>query len=324
MAQMTLRKVLVEMQGIVQPVVMDNLTKHSGILQTAAAQKANFDVWHKYKELSALPTFSVVQSTGGTTAQTVNREIKKIDLQLFEAHQSEPAKEAEVYPGGVQKLFQDDSPAWQEAWGQNTARQIIYGTNSTFGNKQGFEGLHQIAKAKSNIVAQLTGTTGSRTSIFAVKWNPNHCAILYNEALAQKNEMFLEIKVLNNGEAVLVVTNTTTGAKQYEYQAIYRGWLGFYSATNYDIAAITQVQDDTGKRPTVAQIDELVDAVKGSSTDTFIYCSRLGKRVIGQLKDTKLSASFADKNYDTRVSYWQDIPVVVDDNILDTETTALD
>jgi len=72
-------------------------------------------------------------------------------------------------------------------------------------------------------------------------------------------------------------------------------------------------------------LDELVDAVKGLADGmTFIYLNRRARRYLNALKDTKLSLAPADRNYTTQIAEWDSIPVILDESIVDTETTDLD
>jgi len=50
----------------------------------------------------------------------------------------------------------------------------------------------------------------------------------------------------------------------------------------------------------------------------------LGRRLVKQIKNTKLEITPSDTDYNTVVSSWDNIPIVLDEMIVSTETTALD
>lgn len=322
MSQATLRDLVVAYSSSSAP-VMDDLMKASPIVRSGLAIPASNNIYHKYKKLKALPTVSVTNLDGSITPQSSDFTIEQSDISYFAAQQNEPAAIVENYPGGIESYFMNERPGFIESFGQTLSKQMVYGNDSTFGNPSGFKGLHQIAKDSGNVVKQFGGTSGSRTSIFAVKWKPSTFAMFINPVLASQDQ-FVRIRVLNGGEPSMVVTNTSTGAQQLCYQAYYDMYLGLFSASSYDVAALTQIQDATGKKPTASYMDQLVDEVKGTADSTVIYCSRLGRRLLGELKDSKLSTYVSDNEYNTVVELWNGIPVVIDENIRDDETTALD
>ena len=183
----------------------------------------------------------------------------------------------------------------------------------------GTTGLHQKAAAYGNVIEE-SGTTGSTTSIFAVKYDPKSCGILYNPAAGK----FLNVTKLHGGAAYPEVINDggSDQSRKLVYGTSYESSLGFLSASSYDVAAYTQLQDDTNDVPLANDMDELIDMVKGEEGSTFLYCNRLSLRLLRRLKDSKLEMGTFDKNYDVRINYWNGIPIVLDENILNTESTT--
>jgi hypothetical protein len=320
MANQTLRDLIVAYAGKSATVaeVMDHLVKKSGILKTALAIPANYNIYHKYKKVAALPTFTVGGMNQDLTDVTVNKDLFQQELASIDAIQTEYKKELDNYPGGSTKFFADQFLAFIEGWGQAAAKQVIYGT-SGLGDASGTIGLHQIAAAYGNVIVE-TGTSGSTTSIFAVKYDPKSCGILYNPSAGK----FLNVTKLHGGSAYPEVINDggSDGSKKLVYGTSYESSLGFLSASKHDVATYTRIQDDTGDKPTSSNMDKLIDMVHGDEGSTFLYCNRTAKRLLRELKDSKLSMGVFDKNYDVRIDYWNGIPIIVDENIVDTESTT--
>ena len=320
MANATLRKLVTEYgaPGIVP--IMEHLENDSGFLRVAQAIPANGNWYHKYKKVSALPEFSFVNIGGSQTDTTVDDELVQIDLKTLGTIQSEPVGVCENWPTGVSGYFKEHRPVYAEAFGQKVSKSVFYGTNSVFGDVSGFRGIHEIAKAYGNVI-QRGGTTGSRVSIIAVKFNPISCGLLFNPKYA--GEGFLQIQTLNDGKPIAEVTNTTNGAKKLVYQAVYQGSLAFLSSSSYDVAAMTQI--DSTHLPTAPLLDELVDKVRGSADGrTILFCNRVARRHIRTLKTTALEMGPMDKDYNIQVDRWNGVPIVLDDNLSTAETTAID
>lgn len=322
MAQVTLREVLMKYK-VMEPALIDNLEKESGFLRTAAAFKSSHGTYHKYKEYNELPTFSVVAPGASSVGTSASSDVKQTDLKIIRAIQDEPADIVDTYPNGKAAYFDDQLPAFLEGFGQALSKAVFYGTNSTFGYSAGFKGFHQYAKAYGNVV-QMAGATGSRTSIFAVKFKQGVSGLLLNSEVMNGERQFLNIDVMNGGNAVMNTTDTTKNAKQKVYQVDYSSSIGLLSASSYDVAAITQIQDDTNDKPTASGMDQILDMVKADSTNTVIYCNRTARRLLYELKNGKMEMIPGDGEYRTQIEGWNGIPLVLDENIFDTETTVLD
>lgn len=301
-----------------QMAIIDALTRESGILRTMPFQKASHGLFHKYKTKSALPSGAFRQVNGSIIPHTTIDELHQEDLKILTDIQSEDKAICEAYPGGVVKYFADEGPAFVEGLGQSGSRQLVYGTDATFGNADGFVGLRQHAVAAGNIKAA-GGTSGQRSTILVVRWKLGVCCGLYNEnAFASGN--IVTMKALGQGEPIMVVTDTTTGAQKPVYQMLYEAYLSLLVSVPGNVAAYTQVSTETGHTPTASNVNALIDMVKGDPADTYIYVNRTCRTLLGDLKDGKLKVGPGDSDYNTMITTWNGIRVVVDDNISNVET----
>ena len=331
MANATLRRVVTEI-ATDQEAIMKSLEKKSGILMSALADESSHGHFHKYKMVDALPSFAWYSAGGSLTDQTVNDVVKQLDLKNVGAIQSEPKEVAETFPGGVIPFFEKQFPAFIEAFGQEASKGIIYGYNSAFGKVNGIKGFHQIVNdairtdsMNSNVnYINETGASGSTTSIFAVTWSDSSCKLLFDGQATRTEGQFLEVLPLGDGKPIAEVTNTGTGAKKITYQVLYTARLALLSASYLDIAAYRRIQDSSGHVPIAKNMDLLLDLVHADSTSTVLYMNRTSKRLLGELKDSKLSTFVVDRNYDTVVELWNGIKIIIDDNIVDNEDTTLE
>jgi hypothetical protein len=224
--------------------------------------------------------------------------------------------------GGIQGFLNDKNRTmtYMRSILQLLAKAMIYGDNATHGVAGAFKGLHQIAKANGNVVAQLSGASSSRTSIFAVHWSEGETEVVMPQ---EANGDIVQIELVGGGTLQAPTADTVTNARQLVYGANFWTNAALCAPSKASVAAITQI--DSSNKPNAGQIDLLIDAVKGlADGNTFLYMNREGRRYLKELKNTKLSMAPGDTGYNTVVSDWDGIPVVLEESILSTETTALD
>jgi len=302
--------------------ILYHLQKQSGLMATAQARLANDGIKHTYTKIKELPALTSTLLDGSVAPTVTNKNNYSVNLSLQQAYEIIPVNVVnnEQYPGGIQGYAREAIATYNESFSQTGAKSIFYGNDTTFGDGTYSAGLHQYAKAYGNVI-QAGGDTGSRTTIFAVSWDPRWCTTLYNEMDINQGRM-MNVDTFG-GSPRMVKDNTTTKAAIYGYELHMQGYLGFVSSTKYDVAAYTQLQDAADDRPTATNLDKLLDYVK-AGPNTFLYMSRNARRMVEQLADAKYQRGNGDNNYDTRLDYWNGVPIVIDENISDVETTVLD
>jgi hypothetical protein len=304
--------------------IIDHLTKSSGIAETAEIIKANKITYHLYEKILSLPSGTIRNIGGSVTPSQIRSEIGQADLQEFAILQEPDAKLVHDLGGGkspeaVMNYFMMKYPAVLEGMLQTISTQMIYGDDSTFGNDQGYKGFHQYAKASSNLV-QLSGTTGSRTSIFAVRWNPDFCAALVDPAVMETGRFMTSTSPVYT----LPVTNVTTGTRKPTYDVMNTSDMGLMVATNECVGAITQI--DSTHKPSVTNVAALLRSVhaRRDYNNTYIYCNEEGADYLDELLNGDLQMRTNEKDYNFVMESFNNIKRVIDENILSTETTVLD
>ncbi len=323
MAQQTLQYLATQWSAA-QQMFIDNLTKSAGILRTASVGYANNGLFHKYNFATALPTASIRSINGSVTPTTTTFDLKQLDLKELITLETVDATLAKGDPSGPDGYMNKVAPGHMESLAQAAEKSIVYGLNGTYGAVDGFKGFHDLAKeaetARSLSVIDAGGTSNT-TSIFAVHWKPEVCQLVIPSGIAAGGDLVVST-VMNNGQVTLMVTNTGTGAQMPVYQVMYQMMLALQAGSYYSVHRIIGV-DSGSNAPTAAEIDTLVDLVKGDSANTILYTSRLGKRAMQTLKATKFfTQAVQDQNMNTMLDFWNGIPVIVSDNILETETKA--
>ena len=323
MATVTLRALAVEW-GKAGEASIDHLTLESGFLRVAQALPASHKALHRYKRIDSLPSFSVVEPGGSIGDTTVDTNLLEARLAIVEAHQSESVDIVRDWPAGKSAYFNQQRPSYLEAYGQQVSKMIFYGYNSDFGNVGAPPGLHQLAKAYGNIT-QMGGTTGSRSTIFAVRFRsgPNGCAVLFDPAVSTSGEIMTS-ELVNGGAMQLETTTAAGNQKKKVYQVVHSGKMGFLSSSSYDVAAITQIVDNASDRPTATKMDLIIDQVRGDLGNCFIFMNRSTRRLLQLLDDDKLSTDPGTTKYYSWLNSWTGIPIIIDGNLSSVETTVLD
>lgn len=299
------------------PAILVDLVKDSGILQTALVGKASHGIKHKYKFHNSLPTAYFRSFGEGIAPQKLSTDYASIDLQILEIPVAEDYKMLDEWPGGKAQWFADNSPALYAGIGNAWATQIIYGTDPTFGNTKGFKGLHQYCKDNSNVVKQLGGASGASTSIFAVRWDMmDGCSIRLN-----RDGSLVNILDMTPNTPIPIVQNTTTNAQLDCYKWNVNAYNALVVPSKKSCAVLTQI--DSTHKPTVLDMNNLVSAIYASTGVKAIYCNLIGYNFIRELKDAKYNM-FQEGNYDNNLGFWGGVPIVIEENILSTETSALD
>lgn len=304
--------------------IIDHLTKSSGIAETATIIPANKITYHLYEKVLSLPSGTIRNVGGSVTPSQIRSEIGQADLQEFALLQEPDAKMVHDLGGGrspeaVMNYFMMKYPAVLEGMLQTIAKQMIYGDNSTFGDDQGWKGFHQYAKSSSNVV-QNGGSSGSRTSIFAVRWNPDFCAAIIDPAVMDTGRLVTSTTPVYT----LPVTNVTTGTRKPTYDVMNTSDMGLMVATDECVGAITQI--DSSNKPSVANVAALLRSVhaRRDFNNTYIYCNEEGADYLDELVNGKLQMSTTDKDYNFVMESFNNIKRVIDENILSTETDVLD
>jgi len=299
-----------------QPIIVD-LLKYSNLLQTAAVGKASHGIKHRYRYFNSLPTAAFRDIGDGIVPQKVDVNTAQIDLKELGFDLYDDYRAILEYPGGKDAWLADNAPAAYAGISNAISRAVFYGNITTFGYAKAFKGLHQYAKDLSQVIAQKGGSTGYRTSAFAVRWDDFDGA-----SIKINNTAPVNVLDITPSQPVPIVLSTSTNEQLNVYKWIIASYMTLIVPSKKSVAVITQI--DATHAPTADNMNALVDAVRAPNGRVAIYTSNLGARQIATLKDGKLSAYMTDNNYDNSVGSWRNVPIFVDENISEAETTGLD
>ena len=299
-----------------QPIVVD-LLKRSSLLQTATVAKASHGIKHKFRYFNSLPTAAFREIGEGIVPQKVDVNTAQIDLKelvfdLFDDYQS-----ILQYPGGKEGWLRDNYPAALAALTNALAKAVFYGNVPSFGYEKAFKGFHQYAKDLGQVIAKKGANSGSRSSIFAVRWDEFDGA-----SLRFNNTELLQVIDMTPNQPIPIVTDTTTNKQMNIFKWIFSAYFTLIIPSAKSVAVITQI--DASHLPTADDMNALIDAVEADSGNTVIYCNATARRAIAKIKDGKLNMYAESSDYNNNVATWRGVPIYREDALVATETTALD
>ena len=299
-----------------QKIWLNDLMKKSGLLQSALYEPSNLGDRDVQEVFTSVASGNFRNLAGGVTVQDVDTKLVETQLLLL----SLAMRINEDYVkriGGFERAIASRLPALLEGMGQTAAKQLFYGGTTDEADSDGFYGLRKLAINYGNIINK-AGTGG--TGIYAVKWERGRSSLVYNSMVvgsANDAGSLFSLTQIADGN-VISEYNSSTGKEYYFRKALIDTQLALRIATDYCVGAIVNV--DSSHKPTLDNLVQLIDMVKGSPTDTVIYVSRLGRRYIRALKEADLMLDPSMNDYSSYVGSIEGVKVMLDENIKDVET----
>lgn len=320
MANQTIAQLINEIDSFDALMLNRGLINRNGILATAQAYPCNHHMAHKYSIFNTLPTAGARSIFDGVANSGITSSTVTVNLTPYSVNN---AWDVDM----VQDLmmhYNTQAPAYFQSLAQIVQKGYIYGTNASFGvTSYTGTGWHQYTttnKATQEVQNfQTTASATGCTSIFAVKYSPMDG--LDGAAIAtfiDNNDGAFYV----NNDWINPITIAGNTGPYLAYQMYFKMNSVMIMPGTKNIAAIRGIQ--SGSTVTSAMMDDLLDAVKATTDGTtIIYCNGRGRNKIQALKDGKLQIAPDNFGYDIRVYDFNGVPLVVSDNIVNTQTGAL-
>ncbi len=293
------------------PLIID-LIRESPLLQSAVVRPSTHGGEHRYREIEKLPAATFRDVGQGIVPQRIDNNMIKIDLKELSYALYDDYRVIREWRDGKEGWLKDNYHAAYEGMVQSASKALIYG-NLAEGKPGSFKGLVQYAQDTGNIVAEKGADSGERTSIIAVRWNE-----LNGASLRINKSPLIDIEDQTPGAPMPKVVDPTTGAEMMVYQWMFGMFWALAIPSKSSVAAITQI--DSSKNVSVADMNALVNRIRKGSGERYIYTSETGYERIAALKNAKLSMFMENTEYSDIVATWRGVPIIIDDNIVETET----
>jgi hypothetical protein len=313
MARNTLKIVADAFNGVANGTEMlQSLEKYSGLIETGLAHAASHNEYDVQKVMTGLATASFVEINGTVTPSSNTSILVKTPVKHTVVYDKIDSILAESHPNGTAGYIADELPGYLETLSQKNGLQAVYGTAV---DGAGFKGLREIAIENSNYTSIGLDTTTNYFSILVVKWD-KRCSWIFNAAKAVSNPLGLfRYKLLSEQ---MTSSDTSTGEETLAMPMLTYADLSLKCVDSTNVYALVNGKLGTND-VTADDLKTAINAVKGTAANTVIYCNRNGLSSIEKLIDAKLNIPPDFEGYQSIATMFNRIPVVLEENLLDTE-----
>lgn len=299
-------------------VIVEDFYRESGLLQSMLMRPASDGIFHRYMIASDIIDGEFRALNGSIVPNSPTQEILTENLAELTAIQELDSSYVETSKGSTASVFAFSAPQFTTGLGRTLSEQYLYGIEAG-GDSKGFKGLRQLS-IDNGLTQSMGGDEGKSATMFVIRWQEGVMEGLFNQEM-MANGSLVNMELIGNGATYLKTTNTTTGAVKPVKGAKYTSFMGLLRAGGANVATITNIEDATGDKVTVAAIEKAIEQVKGytNAGNTVIVLNSRCMRLVKELKDTKLTNNDTDR-YSQRMKSWDGIiPFFIDDNITNTE-----
>jgi hypothetical protein len=263
----------------------------------------------QYKTLirTALPTFQFRSANTGTSPTKSKYENRLVEAFIVDMQWQADKAVADACEDGAAAYIAEEASAIVTSAFMGLGAQFYYGRN-TGGDALGHPGL--IDAVDTSLVIDATGTTANTgSSLWAVKWGPQHVQWVYgNNAAFKVSDPITQL-----------VNDSSDSTKQFmAYVQNLLLWAGVQVKNKFSCGRIKNLTAQAGKGLTDALIGQLVAAYPAAHKPDCFFAS---PRSIEQLRASRTATTTTGKEADVPVD-WQGIPIIPTDSILNTEAIA--
>jgi len=294
--------------------VLENIINASGLLRTMNFDAAIAGEKDIYRTFDELPTATISQFGAAIVPQSLTSANKELTLAYVTALQQELTDIVENATIDKSEYFRTRSTLYYEAIAQKLAKLFFYG--SSYDITSPFRGFKEIAETNSQTIVGNSSGSSAMSTIFAIRWKPQYCTGLFNPQMMTKG-MLVKSEWKHQGNSYTKTSNVSTGAEYDVFGMLHSACLGVKVVSKDLVATYTKL--DASYLPTSDNMDKLCDMVKAEGGNTVLYMTRAIRRSLMKLKNTKLELINSDNGIDNRVEAWNGIPIMIDENLIDTE-----
>jgi len=280
-----------------QPKWVEYLIEECPFLDIVPFSEASHGLWHVYEEVESVTGADWAAMNAPLTTVDVTSELKKLDLNIMGGQMECPEDKAKLF-GGKEKYFARKIPTVLKKSGMTAEARILY------------ENLRQYAidQGENINVLDAGGSTNACYSIVAVRFEPDVVGGLYSPDGFKQGAM-LDTMPISGGNLYL----NSGGVLVYGVRL--KAYFGFQIASPRNVAVIVNIQ--SGNKPTEAQMDDLVNMVRGTPANTKLVLHPKCLTFLNAYKEDALQVNVRDKDMDRRIKAWNGIPFLETYNMLD-------
>lgn len=291
--------------------LIEAMTQSNGLLERLPFKTIN-GISYKVKTRTALPSVGTRAFNQGITETKSTIKQTTYETKIFNSRSIVDVLEADTYPEGAAALRNEEDRSHLYAMGNKFNYYAYYGNGST--DPTVFDGLATILNSTAvSTVRGATGASGSSTSLYFVSFasaNTTQGIVKGVEGVVTSGQ---ELSAVDKGQ---VLVNDLDSAQYWAYVTEIQA---MYGLAVYDTRAAGRYYGITSSiSPTIANIDAIITSMYPFGCDA-IFCNKTGWNALKGLKST-ITYYPQDTEIKKSVLTYDGIPIILDENILDTET----
>jgi len=304
-----------------QPELVDYLLEDAPILDVVPFQPTSSGLNHVYEELLDVTGAGLVDLDGELTNVDSTSELKQTALSILGGTIEVGEDKAKQF-GSAGAYFAGKIPAVLRKTGADTETSILYNS---------LRSAAILARSNTSLTGRLdhaisaTGNSNTNYSIICVKWEPGAVTGLYDPNGFGRGLLF-DMEAINGGD---LYYTKQSAYKTLGYGMRMKSYFSILTANPRNISTIVNIDISDANPanwdlPTSAQIDDIIDAVRGQvGGNTMLLMHPKVKSALGSFKEAKLNTFVQEGEYKRTFDAWNGIPLVTSYNFLNgTETNV--
>lgn len=290
-----------------QPKMVDQLLEDAPILDMIPFEATSDGLFNVYEELVDVAGAGLVDLDEALPVVNVESKLEQVDLSVIGGEMFVGEDKARKF-GGPEAYFARKQPTILRKTGMDLEKSILY--NNVRAKALTSGGDHKINAG---------GSSGTNFTILAIKWVPGETTGLYDPT-GFGNGLLFDIKPLNGGNLSKFSTTTSDGRSVSinGYGVRMKSYIGMQLANARYVSGIFNIDLDstTQKLPTEAQIDDLIESVRGQvGGSTWLYMHPKVYSALFKYKGDSLELRVGDDIVRSFMT-WNGIPIITSYNFL--------
>jgi len=309
----TFREVAINLSAK-QPELVEFILEEAPILEMMPFYPTSSGINHVYEELNSVSGNGLVDLDAELPSLEYQSELKQTSLSVLGGLIEVGEDKARLW-GGPGRYFGQRIPSHLKETGANTEQSILY-NNLRASAIAAAANTKLPGAADHKIDAQ--GAANTNYSIIAVKWEPGMISGLYDPAGFGRGMLF-DMEPVSGGNVYLT---KESAYKALGYGMRLKSYFGMLTANPRNVASIvnidiSDVDPDNWDLPTANQIDDLIQAVRGTTGgSTMLLMHPKVKTALNTYKAATLQTTVETTNFVRTFDAWNGIPIIQSYNFL--------
>lgn len=287
-----------------QPVLVDALFKDGA---GATFQRMPFKPisgWtEKFTQKTGRPTVAWRNLGEGVTPSKGERKAMQEGVFLLSGVSEIDKVKADSDPRGVKAASMEEDEDFLEAMGHQLSYQLFYGNAA-----KTFSGLRKRLTSTHDTYVS-AGAATETMSIYAIKFGPRRFSGIYNPLSGGK--------IIQSTDYGAQIVTDSNDDKNEVYQTFFNAAIGIAQYHPKSIGRIALI--DSSNKPSVSDFHSLFNKM-GMRPDILV-CNDIVAGYINELKQSSMRMTPSDTSYNIQVSDYNGIPIIVDTELLEDEST---